>query len=45
MELIDGAIILDGLEDCLLGVTHDGLNAYSYIRLIEHFISDIISFL
>ena len=36
------AYILDGLNDCILGVV-DGVLCYSYTRLVEHFVHDGMS--
>ena len=36
------AMILEGLNDCILGVV-DGVLCYSYTRLIEHFVHDGMS--
>lgn len=37
--MCDGAIVLDGLDDCILGYSQDGVLIYSYKRMVEHFIN------
>ena len=32
-----GAVILDGLDDCIVGVTSNNTLIYSYIQMIKHF--------
>ena len=41
--LTEGAIILDGLDGCILGYSDTGLLIYSYDKLIESFCADGMS--
>ncbi len=38
--LTDGAILLEGLDDCILGHSDTGLLIYSYHKLIDFFCAD-----
>ncbi len=39
-NLEEGAIILDGLDECILGYSNDGLLIYSYQKMVEFFCED-----
>ena len=36
-NLHDEALVLEGLDDCILGYSEDGILIYSYSRMIDHF--------
>ena len=36
--LHDEALVLEGLDDCILGYSEDGILIYSYTRMLDHFI-------
>lgn len=36
-NLHEEALILEGLDDCILGYSEDGILIYSYTRMIDHF--------
>ena len=36
-NLQETAIILDGLDDCIIGYSSEGLLIYSYAKFIDHF--------
>jgi hypothetical protein len=35
--LHDEALVLEGLDDCILGYSEDGILIYSYTRMLDHF--------
>ena len=36
-NLHDEALVLEGLDECILGYSEDGILIYSYTRMIDHF--------
>lgn len=38
--LCDGAIVLANLDNCISGISNNGLLIYSYEKLINHFINE-----
>lgn len=39
-NLHDEALVLDGLDNCILGYNEDGILIYSYERMVKIFMSD-----
>lgn len=37
-HLEEGAVILEGLDDCIVGVCHNNCLVYAYGQLMKHFI-------
>ena len=38
--LVEGALVIDGLEDSIAGHTDQGLVVYDHEKMLEHFIGD-----
>ena len=36
--LEDEALVLEGLDDCILGYSHEGTLIYSHTKMVDHFI-------
>ena len=39
-HLVEGALILEGLDDAIVGYSDGGLLIYDYEKTVEHFIED-----
>ena len=37
-NLHDEALVLEGLDDCILGYSEDGILIYSHAKMVDHFI-------
>jgi hypothetical protein len=39
-HLVEGALILEGLDDAIVGYSDGGLLIYDYEKTVEHFVED-----
>ena len=37
-NLAEGSIVFEGMDDCIIGISHENTLCYSYAQMIKHYI-------